>query len=179
MIGKERIEMIAKGAEPTDAEIAEIVRTVASGCRTASQGDGIAIREGFVSEDWWKAFKAIFRDSRKVPERTASDYSSFLVFLGSPSDGEAVGFAHDDNDGLGMKVEGDEEIQVHPDLYTLVPVEGLRLDLCCDAREILGDGDDDEEEEEEEDEDIDIGDPDEYDLKLARMIMGIDGKEEE
>lgn len=65
-IGDGRLFEIIAGTEPTDAEIAEIVRSAVHHCKKSEpNGHTLAIRQAAQGSTWWNAFKALFRDMRE------------------------------------------------------------------------------------------------------------------
>lgn len=68
MIEDKRLFEIIDGNEPTDSEVAEIVRSANAHCRKIILGGGlIAFRQASQGSTWWQAFKAIF-DGMKESE---------------------------------------------------------------------------------------------------------------
>lgn len=154
MIEDKRLFEIIRGAEPTDSEIAEIVRSAVGHCRRTEDDDGslnpITIRQGHQGSTWFEAFKALFKDMPNDFPKDPKEYDQFLVYSGEIEDNVFVGYAHDDDDGLGLKLDSDDfecekEFGEHPEMFSVVPIVGLDYRNACNASKIMK-----EEEEEEE-----------------------------
>ena len=147
---KRLFEIIDGRGDPvTDAEIAEIVRSAVVHCRKLESDwnptGAIAFRRGMQGSTWYKAFKALFRDMGNDWPVSPKDYGKYLVYEGDLEDNVFVGFAHDDDLGLGLQVESvdcnaEEDLKENPAGFTLVPIVGVVWDLATRASEILEDG---------------------------------------
>lgn len=146
MIEDKRLFEIIRGAEPTDSEIAEIVRSAVKHCCRREEEvlslSPIEIRQGNQGSTWFEAFKALFKDMPNDLPYSAKDYENFLVYRGEIEDNVFVGFAYDIDDGNGLQIDSadreyEEEFREHPEKFTLLPIIGLDWKNICNAENII------------------------------------------